>query len=77
MSKVIDSDKCPKSVVLALHECQDLCRNGYSVMFDSYDDGLFFVKLRHYKNGSIVILKATEHMFTLLKDGKIRKCEDL
>lgn len=59
----------------ALRECVDLCQNGYIIVLQSVNRGLWFVKLKHSSNGNVIIIKAYEESFTMIKNGKTIKHE--
>lgn len=59
----------------ALRECVDLCKNGYFIVLQSVNSGLWLVKLKHSSNGNIIIIKAYDESFTMQKNGKTIKHE--
>lgn len=62
-----------KYVVLALQECQDFLQCGYLVRFSSYSDEFLFIKLKHQTNGNEIIIKSSNLMMSITKNGKVVK----
>lgn len=62
-----------KYVVLALQECQDFLQCGYLVRFSSYSKDFLFIKLKHQTNGNEIIIKSSNLMMSITKNGKVVK----
>lgn len=69
MMRVFDSRELSKCQVGALHECSDFVLNGYSVVLSCCQDPKWFIKLRHRRNGRILIIEVSRDRY-LIREGK-------
>lgn len=63
----------PKYQVDVLFECIDLIQNGYRIIIDVRDKQRWFLKLRHFTNGRILILQWWEFGYSIREGDKILK----
>lgn len=59
-----------KAEVEALLECFDFLRNGYVQVIDYNSDGVWFIRMKHAKNGARLDVSISRQSYTIFKDGK-------
>lgn len=62
-----------KAEVEALLECFDFLRNGYVQVIDYNAAGVWFIRMKHAKNGARLNISIGKHSYTIFKDGKLVK----
>lgn len=62
-----------KAEVEALLECFDFLRNGYVQVIDYNAAGVWFIRMKHAKNGAKLNISIGKHSYTIFKDGKLVK----
>ena len=70
---MIDPKAVTKMQVGALEECADLEANGYRKVFAHTSDRMWFLKLRHSKNGRTISVVWKPDGYYLQSDGLILK----
>lgn len=59
--------------VEALLECFDFLRNGYVPVIDFNVNGRWIIKLRHKKNGNMLVVTIMTDCYIISKNGKVQK----
>lgn len=59
-----------KAEVEALLECFDFLRNGYVQVIDFNADGIWIIKMKHGRNGTLLNVWIKKQSYTIYKDGK-------
>lgn len=59
-----------KAEVEALLECFDFLRNGYVQVIDYNAAGVWFIRMKHAKNGARLDVSIGKYSYTIFKDGK-------
>lgn len=60
----------------AYHEASQLCRDGYKVLFSVEDKSYLVLKLRHYKNESVITIYAYHDSMSIYKNRKLSKHQE-
>lgn len=59
--------------VEALLECFDFLRNGYVQIIDYNVGGRWIIKMKHKKNGNILVVTIMTDCYIISKNGKVQK----
>lgn len=59
--------------VEALLECFDFLRNGYVQIIDFNVDDRWIIKMRHKKNGNVLVVTIMTDCYIISKNGKVQK----
>lgn len=65
-----------KAEVEALLECFDFLRNGYVQVIDYNIAGVWVIKMKHGRNGSMLRIYIVNSTYTIFKDDKLIKKVD-
>lgn len=64
-----------KIQVGALHECIDLELNGYRAIVQYTTAELWYIKLKHRKNGNVITIRAFDDRYIVKKnDEQVKEC---